>query len=348
MAQLIESVPPPIPEAATTAAVRQKTLTKPPGSLGRLEELAIRLAGMTGELVPDLAVKRVFVLAADHGVTDQAVSPYPSSVTGLMVANFARGGAAINVLARHGGAEIVVADVGVGTDLGDLDGVVDAKVARGTADMTHEPAMTEEQLWEAVRAGVALVRVEKDLGLAATGEMGIGNTTAATAIACALLDREPEEMTGPGAGLPEEGVRHKSAVVTAALLVNRPDHGDPWEVLAKLGGLEIAGLVGVILACAARRVPCVIDGFISTAAALVAARACPPCTEYMMAGHRSAEPAHGIMLEALQLEPVLDLGMRLGEGTGAMLAMHVIEAAAKVLGEMATFAEAGIDTPPEE
>lgn len=321
-------------------------LTKPPGSLGRLEELSVRLAAITGDARPRTADKVIFTLAGDHGVVAEGVSAFPQSVTAQMVANFLRGGAAINVLARHVGARVVIADLGVAGDIpGDLTELRRVRVANGTANMAQGPAMTETQMWQAVCVGADLVDAEAPHGLdlAATGEMGIGNTTPATAILAALSGLDPEAITGRGTGLDAAGVAHKAQVIRRVLEVNEPDPADPWDVLRKVGGLEIAGLVGVVLACAARRIPCVIDGFISTAAALVAARACPAAREYLFAGHRSAESGHEKMLEMLGLRPILDLDMRLGEGTGAALAFPIIEAAAKLLDEMATFADAAVD-----
>lgn len=332
-------------EAGCAAAARQRTLTKPRGSLGRLEELSIRLAEITGSPRPRLKDAVIFTLAGDHGVVAEGVSAYPQEVTAQMVANFLRGGAAINVIARHVGARVVIADLGVAHPIpGDSTGLRNLRVADGTANMAVGAAMTEEQMWRAVLAGASLVENEATvgLGLAGTGEMGIGNTTPATAILCALAGIDPVTVTGPGTGLAPCGVRRKAEVIRRALAVNQPDPSDAWDVLRKVGGLEIAGLVGVILACAARRVPCVVDGFISTSAALVAVRACPAATGFLLAGHRSAEPGHDRMLALLGLEPILDLGMRLGEGTGAALAFSIIGAAAKTLDEMATFADAGV------
>lgn len=340
------NVEPPCAEAAAAAAARQDTLTKPPGSLGRLEELSIRLAGIMGQERPRLGRKVVFTLAGDHGVVAEGVSAFPQAVSVQMVANFLRGGAAVCVLARHSGAEVVVADLGLAGEVpGDTTALRRCRVADGTANMAQGPAMTAAQMWRAVCAGLDLVAQEagKGLSLAATGEMGIGNTTAATAIVAALAEVDPVTVAGPGTGLDQAGVTRKVAVIRQALAVNQPDPHDPWDVLAKVGGLEVAGLVGVILGCASRRVPVVVDGFISTAAALIAARACPAAREYMIAGHRSAEPGHDLMLGLLGLSPLLDLQMRLGEGTGAVLSFGVLEAAARLLDEMATFADAGVE-----
>lgn len=340
-----ESLTPPSAEAAAAATARQDTLTKPPGSLGRLEEISIQLAGITGQARPRLGRKVVFTLAGDHGVVAEGVSAFPQAVSVQMVANFLRGGAAVCVLARHAEAEVIVADLGLAGEVpGDTTALRRCRVADGTANLAQGPAMTPEQMQRAVCAGLDLVaeEVAQGLTLAATGEMGIGNTTPATAMVAALAEIDPGLVTGPGTGLDQAGVAHKVEVIRRALAVNRPAPHDPWDVLCKVGGLEIAGLVGVILGCAAHRVPVVVDGFISTAAALIAARACPLAREYMLAGHRSAEPGHDLMLQLLGLTPLLDLRMRLGEGTGAVLAFGVLEAAARLLDEMATFADAGV------
>jgi nicotinate-nucleotide--dimethylbenzimidazole phosphoribosyltransferase len=314
-----------------------------------LEELSVRLAEITGCPRPRLSHSVVFTLAGDHGVAAEGVSAYPQEVTAQMVANFLAGGAAINVIARHVGARVVVADVGVAHPIpGDIGGLRNLRVANGTANIAQGPAMTEEQMWRAVLAGASLVETEATVGLdlAATGEMGIANTTPATAILCAFAGADPATVTGPGTGLDPAGLSRKVEVLRKALAVNQPDPAEPWDVLRKVGGLEIAGLVGVILACAGRRVPCVVDGFISTSAALVAVRACPAAKGFLLAGHRSAEPGHDRMLALLGLEPILDLRMRLGEGTGAALAFSVLGAAAKTLDEMATFADAGVSDKP--
>jgi len=333
--------------AATAARNRQANLTKPPGSLGRLEDISIRLAGICGDPRPRIHHKVAFTLAGDHGVVAEGVSAFPQSVSVQMVANFLAGGAAVNVLSRHVGARNVVADIGLAGDVpGDKAGLRDLRVARGTANMARGPAMSPAQMLQAVQAGAALVDQEaaKGLDLAATGEMGIGNTTPATAILCAMSRIAPEQVTGPGTGLDEAGVAHKARVIRRALALNRPDASDGWDVLMKVGGLEIAGLVGVILGCAARRVPCVVDGFISTSAAVIAAKVAPRSGDFIFAGHRSKEPGHAHMLDLLGLEPILALDMRLGEGTGAVLALSVVEAAARILDEMATFTDAGVDS----
>lgn len=343
---LCASVPPLDEKAGKAAAARQNTLTKPLGSLGILEKLSVRLAEISGNPRPRLNNKVIFTLAGDHGVVAEGVSAYPQSVTPQMVANFLAGGAAINVISRHVGARVVIADVGVANDIpGDTTELRRMRVARGTANMAVGPAMTADEMWQAVAAGIKLVEMEAAQGLdiGATGEMGIGNTTPATAILSVFSGDDPLTITGPGTGLSADGVSKKVEVIRRALAVNQPDPKEPWEVLRKVGGLEIAGLTGVILGCAARRVPCVVDGFISTSAALIALHACPRVQGYLFAGHRSAEPGHEKMLKLLGLQPILSLNMRLGEGTGAALSFSVLEAAAKVLDEMATFGDAGVD-----
>lgn len=335
----------PLEEGAMAAArARQDQLTKPQGSLGRLEDLAVQLAGITGQVRPSLPRKAVVVMAADHGVTAEGVSAYPSEVTPQMVMNFLAGGAAINVLARRAGARVVVVDVGVASQLPAHDGLVHRKVALGTRNLAVQPAMTGEEAAKAIRVGIEVVEaeLEKGLDLVATGDMGIGNTTASSAIVSVLTGRPVAEVVGRGTGIDDAGLGRKVRAIEKGILATRPDPSDPMEVLAKVGGLEIAGLVGVILAGAAHRLPVVVDGFISGAAALVAAAICPRVRSYLIASHRSVEVGHQALLQALDLQPILDLNLRLGEGTGAAIAMHLIDDALAVQNEMATFAEAGV------
>ncbi len=335
-------------EAMIAAETRQELLTKPAGSLGRLEALSVTLAGITARPAPVFSQRVVAVMAADHGVTAEGVSAYPAEVTPGMVANFAAGGAAINVIARHVGARVVVTDVGVNADIAGLEGVRHRKVRMGTANMAQGPAMTRDQALQAIEVGIELVDELVDqappggLSLFATGEMGIGNTTASSAIIAALTGRPAVEVTGRGTGISEDALARKVAVIERALAVNRPDPADPVDVLAKVGGLEIAALTGVILAAAAQRAPVVMDGFISSAAALAAVRLCSAAQPYLLPSHVSVEAGHQVVLDELGLAPLFDLQMRLGEGTGAALAMAIIEAAAKTLAEMATFASAGV------
>lgn len=341
---VLPNLPPLALDAQAAARARHATLTKPPGSLGRLEALALQLAAITGQPLPSVARKAVIIMAADHGVTAEGVSAYPADVTPQMVLNFVRGGAAINVLARQAGARVVVVDVGVAADLPARPGLLSRKVAPGTRNLARGPAMTRGEAEAAIQVGLDTVAIEITLGLdlVATGDMGIGNTTASTAIVAALTGLPVAQLTGRGTGVDDAGLARKIAVIEQALATNRPDPHDPLDVLAKVGGLEIAGLVGVILGAAAQRVPVVLDGFISGAAALVAAGLAPDVVPFLIAAHQSVEIGHLVVLERLGLDPLLRLDMRLGEGTGAALAFHLVEAAARLLGEMSTFAEAGV------
>jgi nicotinate-nucleotide--dimethylbenzimidazole phosphoribosyltransferase len=336
--------------AMEQARARQQVLTKPTGSLGRLEELAVQIAGITRQVTPVIERKAVIVMAGDHGVTAEGVSAYPSAVTTQMVLNFLHGGAAINALARQQGARVVVVDIGVAADLHSPD-LVERKVAYGTANMAIGPAMTRAQALEAIQIGSAVFEEQRrteGIELIATGEMGIGNTTASSAITAAFLQLPVEQVTGRGTGLDDAQLAHKVGVIERALAVNMPDAHDPLDVLMKVGGLEIAGLVGVILAAAARRVPVVIDGFIAGAAALIAVELNARVAGYLIAGHTSVEQGHALILTRLGLRPLLNLGLRLGEGTGAVLAMGIIEGALHTHREMLTFAEAGVSTRTDE
>jgi nicotinate-nucleotide--dimethylbenzimidazole phosphoribosyltransferase len=340
--------------AIATANGRLDRLTKPLGSLGRLEALARQLAGITGLDLPRVERPAVVVFAGDHGVTAQGVSAYPSAVTAQMIANFVGGGAAINVLARLAGAQVVIVDVGVAGPIPSVDGRLDGgarlltrRISNGTRDMTEEPAMTRSDAIAAIDTGrsVAAELIASGVDVLAVGEMGIGNTTAASALASVLIGRPPIELTGRGTGLDDAAVRHKVAVIERALDRRRPDPSDPVGVLAAVGGLEIGALAGAILAAAESRVPVVLDGFITGSAALVAAAIAPGVAARVIASHVSAEPGHRIILERLGLRPLLDLEMRLGEGSGAALALPLIRAAAALLAEMATFEGAGISGP---
>ena len=335
----------PLDEASMAAArARQDALTKPQGSLGRLEALSIQLAGITGRPRPRVPRKAVIVMAGDHGVVRNGVSAYPSDVTPQMVMNFLRGGAAINVLTRQAGARVTVVDVGVAHDFGDTPGLVHRKVAWGTADLTRGPAMSGEQAEAALQAGVDVVEAEIEAGLdlVATGDMGIGNTTPSSAIVATLSGRPVASVTGRGTGVDEAGMARKVAAIETALAVNWPDPADAFDVLCKVGGLEIAGLAGVIIGAAAHRVPVVVDGFISGAAALIAVGLAPAARPYIIASHRSVEIGHTVMFDLLGVQPLFDFDLRLGEGTGAALAFHIVEAACRILDEMATFGKAGV------
>ena len=326
------------------ARARQDELTKPRGSLGRLEEIAVQVAGITGFDRPCLRHKAVIVMAGDHGVVAEGVSAYPSEVTPQMVLNFLRGGAAINVLARHVGARVVVVDVGVASDIPPQPGLVVRKVAHGTANLRREPAMSREQAVAAIEAGIEVFEqeLERGLDIVATGDMGIGNTTPSAAIAAAVTGLPPARVTGRGTGVDDRALALKIQVIEDALARHRPDPKDGLDVLAKVGGFEIGGIAGVILAAAAHRVPVVVDGFISTAGAAVATLLAPQARQYMISGHKSVEVGHRALLGFLQLEPLMDLDLRLGEGTGACLGLSLVEAACKILDEMATFSSAGV------
>jgi nicotinate-nucleotide--dimethylbenzimidazole phosphoribosyltransferase len=318
--------------------------TKPLGSLGRLEEFARRYAAIAGTLDPDTAKKVIFTFAADHGVVEEGISAFPKEVTPQMVFNFLRGGAGINVLARHGGADVRVVDMGVDHDFGSLPGLIDRKVARGTANFAKGPAMSRRQAVAALEAGIALANGCRDEGVAmvGTGEMGIGNTTAASAIIAVISGLPVRQVTSRGTGINDTVLTNKIRVIEQALQVNRPDPTDPLDIVTKVGGLEIAGIAGLIIGCAANRIPVVVDGFISTSGALIAAGLNPLVRDYLFAAHESVEIGHRFMLEHLAAEPILDLQLRLGEGTGAALAMGLIEAGVKIMKEMATFSEAGV------
>ncbi|GAA3402483.1 nicotinate-nucleotide--dimethylbenzimidazole phosphoribosyltransferase [Paenibacillus hodogayensis] len=318
-------------------------LTKPPGSLGRLEELARQLAGITGELKPDLSNKAVVVMAGDHGVCAEGVSAFPAAVTPQMVLNFLNGGAAVNVLARHVGADVVCVDIGVNAELNHPELLV-RKVRPGTDNIAVGPAMSRDEAARAIEVGIRIADelAERGYRLFATGEMGIGNTTPSSAMLAALTGAEAADVVGRGTGIGDEALSKKRDVIRRALDVNRPDANDPLDVLAKVGGFEIAGLVGVILGAAARRCPVVVDGFISSVAALAAARIAPLAAGYMLPSHLSQELGHRLLLEHIGLRPILQMDMRLGEGTGAVLTFPIVEAAVKLMNEMATFESAGV------
>ncbi|MFW6641825.1 nicotinate-nucleotide--dimethylbenzimidazole phosphoribosyltransferase [Nocardiopsis algeriensis] len=335
--------------AVEEARDRQNRMTKPPGSLGVLEEVSVRLAGLAGECpppVPEPAAVAVF--AGDHGVHAQGVSSWPQEVTGQMVHNFLRGGAVVNAFAAQVGAEVTVVDVGVAADLPRAPGLLPRKVARGTADFTQGPAMTREQAMQALESGIEIAR---DLVAAGnrcliTGDMGIANTTPSAALVCAYTGADPERATGRGTGADDTVYKHKIEVVRRALAANPVDPGDPIGTLAALGGLEHAALAGFVLGGAALRVPVLLDGVIAGSAALAAAAISPESVSAFFAGHRSSEPGHGLILEHLGLRPLVDLEMRLGEGSGALLALPLLQSAARVLRDVATFDDAGVSTAP--
>lgn len=359
------------------AQQRLDHLTKPQGSLGRLEEIARQLAGIQRKILLQVASKTVFVMAADHGITEERISAYPKEVTAQMVLNFLRGGAAINVLAKQVGAKVIVVDMGVAHDFNEhvtcgekrhkslcelnperstelVEGMsrrisndlIHAKVAPGTKNFLKEPAMTEQQLNQAIQTGWNLMgkEIEQGVDLVAIGDMGIGNTTAASALTAVLCHRDPLEVTGHGTGIGEDARFHKANVIRRAIAERQPDPSDPLDVLQKLGGFEIAGMVGVILCAAQERVPVVLDGFITSAAGLAVYCLEPKVKDFLFASHLSVERGHQVQMEKMGLMPLLNLGLRLGEGTGAVLAMHLLDASCRILSEMATFDQAGVST----
>jgi len=338
-------------QAITGARERQDRLTKPRGSLGRLEQIAVQLAGIRGDPLPRITEKVIITMAGDHGVVAEGVSLYPQAVTAQMVHNFLAGGAGVNVLARHVGARVVVADLGVAAQLSGPSTAspscrfLGKKVRWGTDNMRRGPAMSREEALACLQAGVeVLEEAGRGADIVGIGEMGIGNTTSASAI-CALLTASPvTEVTGRGTGLDDEALRHKVEVIELALAVNRPNPADAIDVLAKVGGCEIGGMAGAMLAAAAHRLPVVLDGFICGAAALIACALAPRLRGYLIASHQSVEVGHRRLLRHLGLTPILKLDLHLGEGTGAALGIFMAEAAARILNEMATFAEAGVSS----
>lgn len=331
-------------EAASQAEARQAALTKPPGSLGRLEHLAVRLAGLQGTQQPETDRVHITVFAGDHGIAAENVSAFPQSVTAEMLRNFAAGGAAISVIARHIGAELEVINLGTVHDTATLEGVRNHVLGPGTANFAEQASMDGEQLSQAMGAGRDAVTRARQTGarLFIGGEMGIANTTAATALACSLLEAEPSELSGPGTGLDAEGVSHKAGVIQSALALHRDRIRKPVDALRYLGGFEMAALTGACIACAQRGTPVLVDGFISSVAALTAVRIKPGVEQWLLFSHVSAEPGHKAVLEALQAEPLLDLGMRLGEGSGAASAVPLLRLACKLHNRMATFDEAQV------
>ena len=339
------SIPIPCARSRDAALARQHQLTKPPGSLGRLEALAARLAALQGREDPRADRFWISVFAADHGVAEEGVSAFPQAVTRAMVGNFAGGGAAINVLARRLDAPLEVVDVGILDPLDDPR-VISARAGCGTANFTRGPAMSAAQLEICLAAGAAGIERARESGaeIFIGGEMGIGNTTAASALACALLELQPEALAGPVTGLDQAGIRHKREVIASALAHHGEYLDTPEEILRRLGGFEIAALTGAFLHAAAARLPILVDGFIAGVAALLATRLRPPCREYLLFAHRSEEPGHRLILTALRAHPLLELSLRLGEGSGAALAAPLLRTACALHNEMATFAEAGVPT----
>lgn len=342
--ETLESIKPVDKSLEPDVRAHLDNLTKPQGSLGFLEDIATRYCLATGTVKPTLGDKAIFTFAGDHGVADEGVSAFPKEVTPQMVANMLAGGAAVSVLGKHAGAKTHVVDMGVDADLAGAEGLIDRKVRRGTSNIAKGPAMTPDEARQALEAGITLAREAAADGvtLLGAGDMGIANTTPSAALFAALLPCEPEEITGRGTGIDDAAFVHKIEVVKQALAVNASLLADPLSALAAVGGLEIAGIAGLCLGGAATGVPVVVDGFISSAAALVACRMCDAVEGYLFFSHRSEEAGHAVFLERFGARPILDLGMRLGEGTGAALAMMVIEAAVKIYNEMATFGSAGV------
>ncbi|WP_117212493.1 nicotinate-nucleotide--dimethylbenzimidazole phosphoribosyltransferase [Allorhizocola rhizosphaerae] len=345
MSATIESIPAPDAAAMSDARQRQARLTKPAGSLGELEDLSVRLAGITGACPPPLLTPAsLAIFAGDHGVHAQGVTPWPQEVTAQMVGNFLAGGAAVNAFARQAGVSVTVVDVGTLAEFEPASGLVLAKIRHGTRDMTVEPALTRDEAIQAIEAGITVANQMVDSGarILLTGDMGIANTTASAALISVFTERDPGVVTGYGTGIDAATHVRKIGVIKSALALHAPDPADPIGVLSAVGGLEHAALAGFIIGGAARRVPILLDGVISMAAALAAVALAPPCREALIAGHRSVEPGATVALGKLDLAPLLELGMRLGEGTGAVLAYPLVAAAARVLHEMATFDSAGV------
>jgi len=350
--ETIKRIRPVAPEFTEKARERLDNLTKPQGSLGRLEEFAERLVAITEDTLPVLDKKIIFTFAGDHGVAEEGVSAYPSEVTRQMVFNFLNGGAGINILACHAGAKVVVVDIGVKSEIAGAfineqvgkGNFLSKKIIFGTKNMRHGPAMSKNEAVKCIQAGIDLAYEYAGQGykIFATGEMGIGNTTPSSAIAAVLTGRPVSEVTGKGTGIEDETLKIKIGVIADSIRVNKPDPSDPIDVLSKIGGAEIGGIAGLIMGAAARRLPVVVDGFISTAGALIAYCLAPDTKDYMFSAHNSAERGHKAMLEKIGLQPILDLHLRLGEGTGAALAMLMIEAGLKIYREMATFEEAAV------
>lgn len=347
----IQEIVPPDAQARARARARLEQLTMPYWALGRLMDLAEDLAGMTQQIPPPVKSKVIVTMAADHGVVAEGVSKYPQEVTVQMVHNFVNGGAGINALARLAGARVVVVDMGVAGDLGRLaqtNRILSRHIGNGTRNIARGPAMSREDAVRCIEAGIDVARtLGPSVDVFGTGDMGIANTTASSAIVSSITGRDPDEVTGHGTGIGKDQLQSKVQVVRKALEVNRPNPKDGLDVLAKVGGFEIGGIAGLILGAAALRKPVLIDGFISSAGALIAQCLAPEVCSYLVAAHRSAEPGHRAALMHLKKQPLVDLEMRLGEGTGAALAMHFVEAAVRILTEVATFEEASVSTPEE-
>ena len=343
--KILNSIQPLKEDYLKQAKARLDSLTKPPESLGRLEVIAQRYAAIKEDMNPPVGRKVIFTFAGDHGIVNEGVSAYPKEVTIQMVLNMLAGGAAVNVLARHVGAKVVVVDIGVAHDFEPTEGLVINKIGYGTKNFAKGHAMTHDEALRSIKTGVDLADeyAGKGVDIIGTGEMGIGNTTPSSAILSVFTGLPAGEVTGRGTGIDDETLRRKVDVIDKAINLNRPDSEDPIDVLAKVGGFEIGGIAGLIIGCVSHRIPVVVDGFISTAGAMIAIALNPTINEYLFYSHLSSEAGHKKMLERLGQEPILDLDMRLGEGTGAAIAMSVIEAAVKIMTEMATFESAGVD-----
>jgi nicotinate-nucleotide--dimethylbenzimidazole phosphoribosyltransferase len=347
--ETIDKIAQPNRKLREAAQLRLNNLTKPLGSLGRLEELAKQIVGITGKESPELKNKVIFTFASDHGVTEERVSAFPKEVTAQMVYNFLSGGAGINVLAKHVGAKVIVVDIGVAEDLKPDPKLIIRKINYGTKNMAKGAAMTREEAVKAIETGIEIFNqeIKNGIDILGTGEMGIGNTTSASAITACYTNKPVEEITGRGTGLNDLGLKNKIEIIKKSLFVNKPDSADAIDVLSKVGGFEIGGLAGIILAAASQKIPVVIDGFISAAAALVAFKIEPKVKDYMIAAHKSQEVGHKIILEYIGLKPLLDLDLRLGEGTGGALGIGLADAAIKILTQMATFKSANVSEKKE-
>lgn len=343
--EIIKEIKPVSEEWIKRAWERLDNLSKPKRSLGRLEEIAARIVAIYEKEIPEIKKKAVYVFAGDHGVVEEGVSAYPQEVTGLMVKNFLAGGAGINVLSRRAGADVHIVDIGIKNALTDASGLIDRNVRRGTANMAKEPAMTIDEVHRAINVGIEMALSASDNGvnLVATGEMGIGNTTPSSALYSVFLPVDPSEVTDKGTGLKNEEIGLKVKTIEKALEINRSMMEDPLSVLAAVGGLEIAGICGLCLGAASRRMAVAVDGFISGAGALAAMRICPDVRDYLFFSHMSTERGHNIFFKKEGIRPILDLDLRLGEGTGAACAMQIIENAVCIYNEMATFDDVGIE-----
>lgn len=347
--KVISQISEPDQNAMQRARDHLQQLTKPPGSLGRLEDLTIRLAGITGDPQSTFPDKRVVVMAADHGVVEEGISAFPKEVTGQMVYNFLQGGAAINVMTRQAGARVVCVDIGVAADLKEANGLLRKKVGYGSKNMRREPALTLEQVRLAIEVGIetAFELIENGASLLATGEMGIGNTTASSAVLAALTGKAVSAVVGRGTGITDAVLGHKIRVIEESLQLQQPKSDDVYDVLQKVGGIELCGLAGLILGAAEKSIPIVIDGFISTVAAYCAVKMCPNARHYLIASHQSEEPGHRLVLSELELQPILYGDMRLGEGTGAALLFPTIDTIQAIMREMSTFTSAGVSGKAE-